>query len=167
MKKWIWIPVLVLAFLFFACQKKEESGAPVAQGVAQKLDSAIENLSQGQVGSGIQDLLDTILLTNPKGFISENFENTIREAKVETQKGNMEGAFALLAQSRALIQEDVAQPQVEELESKPESEIESDPAPIAEAVKKLIEQAKGNFKEGNAKEGIRSILDALSLFSPI
>ncbi len=46
MKKWICIPGLVCVFFLLACQKEEEPIAPVAQGVGQTLDSAVEKLSQ-------------------------------------------------------------------------------------------------------------------------
>ncbi len=158
MKKILWIPLIVIIFILFACQKKEESIAPVAQQVAQKLDSAVSQLSQGEIASGIESLLDTIILTNPKGFISGDFDLKIQEAKSEIQKTNMVGALDLIKEARFLLGS---------LNIEPEIADKTGPAPVADAVKTLILAAKDQFQAGKAVEGVTSILDALLLFRPL
>ena len=81
MKKILWISLIVIIFILFACKQKEETVAPVAQHVDLELDAAVSQLSQGEIFLGLESLLDAIILTNPKGFISDDFEGKIQEAK--------------------------------------------------------------------------------------
>jgi len=150
--------IVIISFVFFGCQQKEEDIAPISQLMDQKLDSAVLELSQGDILTGIESLLDAIVLTNPKGFISDDFDGKIREAKSEIQKENIDGALDLIKSARFLLSSQ---------EIKQEDAVETNPAPIAEAVKTLILGAKNQFLEGNALEGITSILDALLLFKPL
>ena len=159
MKKILWISMaVIISFILFACQQKEESIAPVAQEVAQKLDAALSQLSQGEMTAGIESLLDVIILTNPKGYISDDFDAKIQEAKNEIRKTNMDGALDLISNARLLL---VSQ------EIKQEKSVDFEPAPVAEAVKTLILDAKDQFQAGKTLEGVMSILDALLLFKPL
>lgn len=158
MKKILWISLIVIIFILFACKQKEETVAPVAQHVDLELDAAVSQLSQGEIFLGLESLLDAIILTNPKGFISDDFEGKIQEAKKEIQKKNMDGALDLIKDARLLIHsQDI------DLEKTAETE----PAPVAEAVKNLISDAKNQFQSGMALKGVTSILDALLLFKPL
>ncbi len=158
MKKLLWIPIIVIIFILFACQKKEESMAPVALLVAQKMDSAVSQLSQGEIAAGIESLLDTIILTNPEGFISEDFDLKIQEAKREIQNTNMVETLDLIKEARFLLGS-------QEIEQ--EKADETGPTPVADAVKTLILAAKDQFQEGKAVDGVISILNALLLFKPL
>ncbi len=158
MKTIVWISLIVFVLILFACEQKEESITPVAQQVAQKLDAAVLQLSQGEIAVGIESLLDAIILTNPKGYISDDFEKKIQNAKSEITKMNMDVSLDLIRDARLLL---VSQ------EIKQEKTIDTEPAPVAEAVKALILNAKDQFKAGKAIEGITSILDALLLFKPL
>jgi len=158
LKKILWISlVVIISFILFACKQKEESFAPIAQQVALKLDAAVSQLSQGEIAFGIETLLDAIILTNPRGYISDDFDAKIREAKSEITKKNLESAFDLIRDARLLL---ISQ------ENEPEKTDDTEPEPVAEAVKTLILDAKDKFQEGKALQGVTSILDSLLLFKP-
>jgi len=106
---------------------------------------------------GIETLLDAIILTNPRGYISDDFDAKIREAKSEITKKNLESAFDLIRDARLLL---ISQ------ENEPEKTDDTEPEPVAEAVKTLILDAKDKFQEGKALQGVTSILDSLLLFKP-
>ena len=149
---------VIVSFILFACQQKEESIAPIAQEVAQKLDAAVSQLSQGELAGGIESLLDAIILTNPKGYISDDFDAKIQEAKNEIRKTNMDETLDLISNARLLL---VSQ------EIKQEESVDIEPSPVAEAVKTLILDAKDQFQAGKTLEGVTSILDALLLLKPL
>ena len=149
---------VIVSFILFACQQKEESIAPIAQEVAQKLDAAVSQLSQGEIAGGIESLLDAIILTNPKGYISDDFDAKIQEAKNEIRKTNMDETLDLISNARLLL---VSQ------EIKQEESVDIEPSPVAEAVKTLILDAKDQFQAGKTLEGVTSILDALLLLKPL
>ena len=149
---------VIVSFILFACQQKEESIAPIAQEVAQKLDAAVLQLSQGEIAGGIESLLDAIILTNPKGYISDDFDAKIQEAKNEIRKTNMDETLDLISNARLLL---VSQ------EIKQEESVDIEPSPVAEAVKTLILDAKDQFQAGKTLEGVTSILDALLLLKPL
>ncbi len=159
MKKILWIIlVVIISFILFACQQKEESFAPIAHQAAQKLDAAVSQLSQGEIDAGIESLLDAIILTNPRGYISDDFDVKIREGKSEIQKKNMDDALELIRDARLmLVSQDIKQ----------EKSVDTEPVPAAEAVKTLILDAKDQFQAGKALDGVTSILDALLLFKPL
>jgi hypothetical protein len=157
-KKILLIPLIVIIFILFGCQQNEESIVPVAQEVAQKLDTAQSQLSQGEITAGIESLLDAIILTNPRGYISDDFDIKIQEAKKEIQKKNMDETLDLISNARLLV---VSQ------EIKQEKSVDIEPAPVAEAVKTLILDAKDQFQAGKTLEGVTSILAALLLFKPL
>lgn len=158
MKTILWISLIVFILILFACEQKEESITPVAQQVAQKLDAAVLQLSQGEIAVGMESLLDAIILTNPKGYISDAFDEKIQNARSEIIKKNMEVSLDLIMDARLLL---VSQ------EIKQERTVDTEPAPVAEAVKTLILNAKDQFQAGKALEGITSVLDALLLFKPL
>ena len=149
---------VIVSFILFACQQKEESIAPIAQEVAQKLDAAVLQLSQGEIAGGIESLLDAIILTNPKEYISDDFDAKIQEAKNEIRKTNMDETLDLISNARLLL---VSQ------EIKQEESVDIEPSPVAEAVKTLILDAKDQFQAGKTLEGVTSILDALLLLKPL
>ena len=159
MKKLLLISLIaIISFIFFGCQQKGEDIAPISQLMDQKLDSAVLELSQGEILTGIDSLLDAIVLINPKGFISEEFDGKITEAKSEIQKKNVDSALDFIKEARKLL---ISQ-EIEQIKA-----IDTGPAPISEAVKTLILGAKDHFQAGNVLEGISSILDALLLFKPL
>lgn len=161
MKKLLLISLIaIISFIFFGCQQKGEDIAPISQLMDQKLDSAVLELSQGEILTGIESLLDAIVLTNPKGFISDDFDGKIREAKSEIQKENIDGALDFIKDARFLLisqEQEIEQAKVDETGA----------GNVAEAVKTLILGAKDHFQSGKTLEGITSILDALLLFKPL
>ena len=170
MKKWLWIPILVILFFLFCCQnqnKDEQAGvaaesggeaiASVAQAIANNLDSAVENLETGQVGEGAGLLLDSVLLVKPRDQWPEGFADFIASAKENFTAGNFAGAVGDVTDALDLIK------QSEESEQTTES---GEIAPIAAVLKGKIAAAKEEFKKGNADLGVISILEALQLFAP-
>lgn len=92
--------MIVGILALFSCQQKEDSITSVAQQVSHKLDAAVSQLSQGEITLGIESLLDAIILTNPKGYISDDFKKKIQDARSEIQKTNMDGALNLIKDAR-------------------------------------------------------------------
>lgn len=170
MKKWLWIPILVILLFMFCCQKQDkakqtgvatESGgeevAAIAQTIENNLDLAVENLEKGQVGDGAGLLLDSVLLVKPHGQWPEGFADNISTAKEHFAAGNFLDAVGSVSEALDLI----TQPEDNE-QSTESGEI----TPIAAIMKGKITEAKEEFKKGNADQGVISILEALQLFAP-
>jgi hypothetical protein len=170
MKKWLWIPILVILFFLLCCQGQdkdepteiaEESGdegvAAVAQTIATNLDLAVENLEKGQVGEGAGLLLDSVLLVKPHDHWPEGFGDNISSAKDNFTKGNFVDAVGYVTGALDLIK----QP-----EKTAQSTGGGEIAPLAAVMKGKIAEAKEEFIKGNADGGVVSILEALQLFAP-
>ena len=170
MKKWLWIPILVILFFLLCCQNQEKAEeteivkqsagggvAAIAQTIANKLDLAVENLEKGQVSEGAVLLLDSVLLAKPRDQWPEGFTDNILSAKENFKTGNLSDAVGDVTDSLDLIQ------QPEETEQPAEG---GEIAPIAAVMKGKITEAKEEFKKGNVDGGVASILEALQLFSP-
>jgi len=170
MKKYIWIPVLLLFFILFSCQKKnKEDPFPVAQEIENKISSAVNKIANGNVAEGAELLLDVILLTRPSEFMPEGFENKIIAAKEQFRGGNLNEGVGTIHEALLIITSD------EDLKGGREKDVlsgeayvqkEDEVPSLAVIVKDKIMSAKAHFKEGEAEEGIELILEALSLFGP-
>ena len=182
MKKWLIIPILILLFIIFACEKQVEQAemraakpdeqrqaqiAPIAQQVANNLDSALKSFQAGNAADGAAKLLDTVLLVNPRESWPEGFENAISTAREKFQAGQFSAGVGFVSDALALIR-----PPAEAEEEKGEAvgeEVEPQerkPAPVAEAVRNKILAAGEEFKEGNGDEGVILLLEALELLGP-
>ncbi len=170
MKKWLWIPILVILFFLLCCRGKDkaeqtemagksggEEIAAVAQTIANNLDLAVESLEKGQIGEGAGLLLDSILLVKPHDQWPEGFVDSVSSAKDNFTTGNFSDAVGDVNNALDLIK------QREEVEQPKES---GEIAPLAAVMKEKIAEAKEGFKQGDADGGVISILEALQLFAP-
>lgn len=170
MKKWLWIPILVILLFLFCCQKQDkaeqigvatESGgegiAAIAQTIENNLDLAVENLEKGQVGAGAGLLLDSVLLVKPHDQWPEGFSGHISSAKEHFTAGNFPDAVGSVSEALDLIT------QPDDTEQSTES---GEITPVAAIMKGKITEAKEEFKKGNANQGVISILETLQLFAP-
>jgi hypothetical protein len=170
MKKWVWLPILVLLLFLFCCQKQEEAEqtevktvsekegvTPIAQTIRNKLDFAVDNLEKGQVSEGAELLLDSVLLVKPLDSWPEGFAEGLSSAKEGFAAGNYSEAVGLVTNALNLIK------QPEEIEKPAES---GEIAPVAGILKRKIEEAREAFQKGNTDQGVISILEALQLFAP-
>ena len=170
MKKWLWVPILVILIFLFCCKKQDraeqivdetESGGegitPIAQTIGNNLDMAIENLEKGQLSEGADILLDSVLLVKPLDQWPEGFVGNVSSAKEHFTRGNFSDAVGYVSEALNLIKKPADSEQ-----SKEGGEI----APVAAAMKEKIAEAKEEFNEGNGDQGVISILEALQLFAP-
>lgn len=178
MKKWLWIPILIVLIILLSCQKKQEPVSvekpedtekiyPVAQEVDNKISSAVTNLAEGKVAEGAQLLLDAVLLTKPSEHMPEGFEEKILMAKDQFQSGDMGNALESISDALQLIklpaELEAEKKEPKEAEQVPESE---EVPPIAELIRDKILAAREQFKEGKADKGVVLILESLLLFGP-
>ena len=182
MKKWLIIPILILLFIIFACKKPGEQAemraaktdkqiqekiAPIAQEVANNLDSALKAFQAGNAAEGAARLLDAVLLVKPRETWPEGFENAISQAKEKFQAGQFSAGVGLVSDALALIKPPVqAEEEKEEVAGEDIEPQEREPAPVAEAVRNKILAAGEEFKEGNGDEGVILLLEALELLGP-
>lgn len=170
MKKWLWIPILVILLFLFFCRKAEKtepedvgtgSGrehiAAISQTLETNLDLAVKNLEKGQLGEGTGLLLDSVLLVKPLDQWPEGYVKNITEAKDYFAAGNFPDAVECVSNALDLIK----QPEDKELSSE-----SSNSAPLARMAKSKIDKAKEEFEKGNADQGVVAILQALQLFAP-
>ena len=178
MKSWIWIAILILVIILFSCQSEQEPMSvekpqgeekifPVAQEVEDKISSAMDNLTKGEVIEGAQLLLDAVLLSKPSEYMPEGFEEKILLAKDQFQSGNMGNALESVSDALLLIKppSDIAADKEEPKEAEQMQESEK-VAPIAELIRDKILTAREQFKKGKTDEGIVLILESLLLFGP-
>jgi hypothetical protein len=170
MKKWLWVPILVILIFLFCCQKQEKAEqtdlgtesevagiAAIAQTIASNLDLAVENLEKGQLGEGTGLLLDSVLLVKSQDKWPEGFVEYISSAKEQFEVGNFQDAVGNVTNALNLVK------QPSDLEQSAESE---KIAPLAAIMKGKISEAKEEFKKGNGDLGVVAILEALQLFAP-
>lgn len=185
MKKWMWVSIFViLIFLIFCQQQKEEEPATlekpqekekissIAKEVNNKIQSAISSLAEGKVDEGANLLLDVILLTRPGGSWPGNFENSILEAKEQFQGGNIQQGVELISDALKLMipaAEASKEKVKEESKDVEQEQKKNEPAriaPIAEIMRDKILAAREQFKGGNTDKGVILILESLLLFGP-
>jgi hypothetical protein len=170
MKKWLWVPILVILLFLFCCQKKDreeqavveaESGseriAAIAQTIGNNLDMAIENLEKGQLGEGTGILLDSVLQVRPLDQWPEGFVGNVSSAKEHFAEGNFPDAVGYVSKALNLIKQPV------DTDRSTES---GEIAPVAAIMKGKIAEAKEEFTRGNGDQGVIAILEALQLFAP-
>lgn len=183
MKKWIWIPVLILLIIIFSCQKKnkgelassekvpeKEEVSPVAKEVDNKILSAINNFEKGRASEGANVLLEAVLLTKPSEYMPEDFESTILAAREQFKDGNIPKGLELISEALLLIKTDAgitAEKAKEELKDEEQVKRKDEPGPVAELVRNKILAAREEFKKGNAEKGVILILESLLLFGPV
>jgi len=173
MKKWIWIPILILLIILLSCQKQnKEQPFPIAQEVENKILSAIDQLEKGRVAGGAELLLEAVLLTKPDSDWQDEFKSKIVAAKDQFKNENYDKGVELVSEALLLMKSssDITdEKDKEEPVDVGPTQKKDEPfpiAPIAEMVRTKILLALDEFKEGNADKGVELILEALVLFSP-
>jgi len=170
MKKWIWIPILILLIILLSCQKQnKEEPFPVAQEVENKILSSLDQFKEGKVAEGAGSLMEAVLLTEPSEYKPEGFENKILAAKDLFLEGNIFNGIELVSEALQLIKSpsDIKGEKDKEEPGDTESVQKKDePGPIAELVRNNILSALEEFKKGNADQGVILILEALLLLAP-
>jgi hypothetical protein len=182
MKKWLIIPILILLFIIFACKKQGEQAemraaktdkqlqeqiAPIAQEVANNLDSAIKAFQAGNAAEGAAKLLNASLLVKPSESWPEGFESAVSQAKEKFQAGQFSAGVGLVSDALALIRPPVeAKQEKEEAAGADIEPQEREPTPVAEAVRNKILAAGEEFKKGNGDAGVILLLEALELLAP-
>jgi len=170
MKKWLWIPILIIVLIVFCCQKQEKVEQTetetknivgeipaIAQKVAVNLDLAVESLAKGQMSDGAGLLLDTVLLVKPHEQWPEGFVDHIAAAKEHFASDNFTDGAGNVSAALDLIKTSV--------ETEP-SEEGGEIASIATLIKDEIEKSKEMFKKGDVNQGVASILEVLQRFAP-
>lgn len=170
MKKWLWVPILVILIFLFCCKKQgkaeqtdpgTESGVAgigaIAQTIENNLDLAVENLEKGQVGAGTGLLLDSVLLVKPQDQWPEGFVGNVSSAKDQFAAGNFPDAVGYVSKALSLVK------RPENSEQSTESAMI---APLAAIMKEKIAEAKEDFKKGDRDQGVIAVLESLQLFAP-
>lgn len=170
MKKWLWVPIFVILFFLYCCQRQDKAGqenvgiesgreeiGAIAQKVETNLDLAVESLANGRVSEGAILLLDSVLLVKPQDKWPAGFTDQVSSAKEHFASGNFPDAIGCVSMALDLIK------QPGDSEQSAES---GEVAPIAHLMKGQISKAKEEFKKGNADEGAISLLEALRLLAP-
>ena len=180
MKKWIWVLVIIVLLVVFACKKEEndspgqqaeaENIAPVAQEIDGKITACLVNFERGEVGAGVLQLFDAVALARPVDSFPEGFVEKLESAKQKFLAGSYQEGVSETAQARQLFETAV--------EIDPPSESDQIPAagemnegsriaPIASMIKDKIESARMMFKEGKADRGVVMLLEAIELLAPL
>lgn len=170
MKKWLWIPILVILFFLYCCQRQEkadrrdvapegkgEKKAAIALTIGDNLNLAEEKMEKGEVSDGAVLLLDSVLLAKPREQWPEGFLESISSAKERFAEGDFSGAVARVTMALDLIKDP---------EDTGRSIESGGVAPLAKAMKRKIAEAREEFKKGNVDRGVISVLQALQLFAP-
>jgi len=182
MKKWMWIPIIILLIILLSCQKqnkqepevsekarKEENIAPVGETVRENMLTAMEELKAGKAGQGAQLLLESVLLVKPKENFPKGFESKIFRAKEQFQSGDFNKGSELISEALDIFRSATALPQEKAVEKSSDLEpVQREEAafPIAANIRNNILSAMELFREGNADTAIVLILESLLLFSP-
>jgi len=148
---------IAATIVLISCQSKEQSVAPLADQVAQTLDTSILQLSRGDIGEGVGSLLDVISLVYPEGQLSADFDTKISSAREALDSKDLPVVLGFLKAARQLLGNE---------EDTREDNDELNLAPVAEHVKDLILRAQEFFQSGQAQEGVKTLLDAILLFGP-
>jgi len=181
MKKGILISTFIVFIIMISCQgqNKDEFGTldntqeeqPYA--VAEKIDSnilsAMDELRNGNVIEGADFLLEIVLLTRPKEYMPEGFEEKISLARDHFRGGNLSEGIKLASEALLLIESSGGALEgkgMEELKQVAQTQEKDSTPPIAEIVSYKILAAHQQFQSGNADKGVVLLLESLQLFVP-
>lgn len=170
MKKWIWMPILILLIILLSCQKQnKEEPFPIAQEVENKILSSLDQFKEGKVAEGAGSLMEAVLLTEPSEYMPEGFENKILAAKDLFLEGNIFNGIELVSEALQLVKSSSDMTGEKDKEEPGDTESvqkKDEPGPIAELVRNNILSALEEFKKGNSDQGVILILEALLLLAP-
>ena len=180
MKKWIWIPILIILLIIFACQKQEETKgsvqqevvegiAPIAQGIEQRMSASLEQFEQGEVHAGVSLLFEVVEMTRPGESFPEGFLDMLSEARMDFQAGDYQGGVIQVTQARELFEASLEispSTEADKTEVVEETKEDVQVAPVASMIKNKIESAREMFKQGDSDRGVIMIFEAIELLAP-
>ena len=181
MKKEILISIFIVFIIMISCQgqNKDESGTlentqeeqpyAVAEKINSNILSAMDELKNGNVIEGADLLLEVVLLTKPKEYMPEGFENKISLARDQFQEGNLSEGIKLASEALLIIEssgDTIEGKGKEELKQVEQIQEKDNTPPIAEIVSHKILAAHQQFQSGNADKGVILLLESLQLFGP-
>ena len=149
-------------------QEKDKPYA-VAEKINSSLLSAQDAMKKGDVSEGADFLLEAVLLTKPKEYMPEGFENTILSARAKFQDGEIGAGVSLVSDAYRMIKsgrnpsEEASEKEQKDVENAQKKEV---PTPVAEIIKNKIEEARQEFQKGDVDKAISRLLESILLFSP-
>ena len=158
MKKWIWIPLLmVLILLQSTMGQSQEKIPPVAQQIAEKIQMAIQSYKVDKVVEGATLLCDIILMTRPYTSWPQGFLEAIDFARGSFQETNFSEGVGSIKKAIEIFEPD----------STPSSgDAEGPVGNISKVILNKLETAIENFKVGNVDQAVLLILESLALLTP-
>jgi len=150
MKKWGFIPVIIMVLILVGCGGNETQNA---QGE--------EN--QGMESQSMESQSADASEESQPAPIAETVRANLLQALEELEQGNVEEGSELIKQSIALVYpEGQTLPPFDEAET--ETQVEGgEVAPIAQMVRDRIQSAIEQFEAGNAEAGVKLLQEALLL----
>lgn len=130
---------------------------PVAQQVAEKIQTAIQNYKDGKIPEGAASLCDVVLKTRPASSWPGGFEAAMGSARGMFLKGQFSEGVGFVRQAIKLFKPDYEEAPAEGSGST---------AGLAQLALNKIESALENFKTGNADQAVLLILESLTLLGP-
>ena len=178
MRKGIWILVFIVSIIMISCQEQNKDASGILKdtqeqeepyAVAEKINSnilsAMDELKNGKIAEGADLLLEAVLLTKPREYMPEGFENVISSARDQFQEGNVSKGVELVSDALQMIQP--SREEKEELKDMEQIEKKVEPPPIAEIVSQKVSAAHQEFQKGNADKGVVLLLESIRLFGPL
>jgi len=150
MKKWGFIPVIIMMLILAGCggtETQNEQGEENQGMESQSMESQSADASKESQGAPIAETVRANLL----------------QALEELEQGNVEKGSELIKQSIALVYpEGQTPPPIEESETEAQAK-EGEVAPVAQMVRDRIQGAIEQFEAGDAEAGVKLLQEALSL----
>ena len=129
----------------------------------------MDEFKNGNVIDGADLLLEVVLLTKPKEYMPEGFENKISLARDKFHDRNLNEGIKLVSEALLMIESSgntLEGKGKEELKQVAQIQEKDNIPPIAEIVNHKILAAHQQFQSGNADKGVVLLLESLQLFGP-
>jgi len=139
----------------------QEAVAPVAAKVGEMFDEVVTAISGGDIGQGVETLLDITLMAGPESERPAGFAEEIDKARAVFSAGDMAVG---LDHVRAALE--IWDPERAGAVAAPGTDSGTTPAPVAQVFKDKITAARDLMAQGEAKSGVAAILEALLLLGP-
>ena len=146
---------LILPFLVQA--RVLQDVPPIAQQIADKIQTAIRNYKEDRVPEGATLLCDVVLMTRPRTSWPEGFAGAVDSARDSFQKAALSEGVGHVKRAIRIF--------------KPDYSVSSGQGggsigAIAQLILNKIEAAIENFKAGDADQAVLLIMESLALLSP-
>ncbi|MBN2399447.1 MAG: hypothetical protein JXI33_03810 [Candidatus Aminicenantes bacterium] len=165
MKKWM--VVFAMASLVFCCgqadaaEETAQEQVPVAQAAAKYFDEALASIAGGDVGKGVNLLLEIILLSGPEESFPEGFKAKIEQTRADIGSGDYAAGGTGIRDALRIW--DPAAEAEAKAAVKRESENQT---PLGQIFKDKLTASRDLFVQGDRKAAVKGILQALLLLSP-